>query len=117
MSEKLKIAISGEGRTPSVNIIPDLTADIVGCGYLLTEDLISDTPSIKTLLTNEEFTKLEQQAISTYWEMNKPFSDPVYICPKCGGGMCRENNMVYTSNPPCYRYQCNKCGNSEFRHI
>lgn len=40
------------------------------------------------------------------------YSEPIYQCPKpkCGGGMCKDLNMVLTSKPPQYLYKCNKCG-------
>lgn len=33
-------------------------------------------------------------------------------CPKCGSKMKIESvdGLTYTSNPPCYRYKCNNCG-------
>ena len=34
-----------------------------------------------------------------------------YVCPKCGQGrMELDEGIVLTSNPPQYRYQCDKCG-------
>lgn len=42
-------------------------------------------------------------------------SEPKYICPKCGGGMCKNETMVFASNPPQYKYQCNKCGHVEYQ--
>ena len=40
------------------------------------------------------------------------YSEPKYKCPKidCGGGMCKNNTIVLTSNPPKFIYKCNKCG-------
>ena len=70
-----------------------------------------------TLYDAETFDKMSKDAVTTYFEMMKPWSDPVYKCRHCGGGMRRENNMVYASNPPCYRYECDTCGKSEFQHI
>lgn len=43
------------------------------------------------------------------------WSEPKYICPKCGGGMCRNEIMVLTSNPPQYEYRCNKCSYIEYQ--
>lgn len=43
------------------------------------------------------------------------WSEPKYICPKCGGGMCRNNMIVLTTCPPKYEYKCNKCGNLEYQ--
>ena len=42
------------------------------------------------------------------------YSKPVYICKKCGGGMCRNEMVVYTSLPPKYEYRCNSCSNIEY---
>lgn len=43
------------------------------------------------------------------------WSEPKYICPECGGGMCRNEMMVLTSNPPQYEYRCNKCNYIEYQ--
>ena len=45
----------------------------------------------------------------------REWSEPKYICPKCGGGMCKHESIVYASNPPQYEYKCNKCGNIEYQ--
>lgn len=45
----------------------------------------------------------------------REWSEPKYICPKCGGGMCKNETMVFASNPPQYKYQCNKCGHVEYQ--
>ena len=43
------------------------------------------------------------------------WSEPKYLCPECGGGMCRNETMVLTSNPPQYEYRCNKCDHVEYQ--
>lgn len=45
----------------------------------------------------------------------REWSEPKYICPKCGGGMCKNETMVFASNHPQYKYQCNKCGHVEYQ--
>ena len=50
-----------------------------------------------------------------YASSPREWSEPKYICPKCGGGMCRHESIVYASNPPQYEYKCNKCGNVEYQ--
>lgn len=41
----------------------------------------------------------------------KPLKRVNYVCPKCGQGMMKlDEGIVLTSNPPQYRYQCDKCG-------
>ena len=42
------------------------------------------------------------------WE---PLKRVGYVCPKCGKGTMKlDEGIVLTSNPPQYRYQCDKCG-------
>ena len=43
------------------------------------------------------------------------WSEPKYICPKCGGGMCRNEMVVLTSYPVQYKYKCDKCGYVEYQ--
>ena len=41
----------------------------------------------------------------------KPLKRVGYVCPKCGQGRMKlDEGIVLTSNPPQYRYQCDKCG-------
>ena len=41
----------------------------------------------------------------------KPLKRAGYVCPKCGQGRMKlDEGIVLTSNPPQYRYQCDKCG-------
>ena len=61
----------------------------------------------------EEIRKTEREE-----EKNIKWSDPMYPCPKCGGGM-RMNmfgGRILTSLPPIRQseYQCDKCGFTEF---
>lgn len=61
----------------------------------------------------EEIRKTEREE-----EKNIKWSDPMYPCPKCGGGM-RMNmfgGRVLTSLPPIRQseYQCDNCGFTEF---
>lgn len=46
---------------------------------------------------------------------NLPRSEPKYRCPKCGGGMRRNEMVVLTSYPAQYEYQCDKCGHVEYQ--
>lgn len=74
-------------------------------GDVFVTGLITDLP------TADEYRK----AIGVPYSYHREWSEPKYICPKCGGGMCRNETMVFTSNPPQYKYQCNKCGNVEYQ--
>ena len=41
----------------------------------------------------------------------KPLKRVGYVCPKCGKGTMKlDEGIALTSNPPQYRYQCDKCG-------
>lgn len=45
------------------------------------------------------------------------WSAPMYQCPKCGGGMCKNLMITLTTWPPQYEYQCDKCGHTEYQYI
>ena len=77
----------------------------INTGDVFVTGLITDLP------TADEYRK----AIGVPYSYHREWSEPKYICPKCGGGMCRNETMVFTSNPPKYEYQCNKCGNVEYQ--
>lgn len=72
---------------------------------------------MSSLLTTDEFDKLESRFIEGYVAAQKEWSEPIFKCKVCSGGMCRQNNIVYTSNPPKYMYKCDKCGHIEYRAI
>lgn len=64
--------------------------------------------------SREELIKVIEGLEKTEPEEIKQWSDPVYPCPKCGGGM-RMNmygGRILTSIPPIRQseYQCDKCG-------
>lgn len=44
------------------------------------------------------------------------YSEPKYKCPMidCSGGMCKNNQITVTSNPPKFIYKCNKCGHVDY---
>lgn len=68
------------------------------------------------LPSEEEFINANQPSVLMF-QMNK-WSEPKYKCPKCNeGGMRKEEDIIYTSNPPCYRYECDHCGYSTFHHF
>lgn len=47
----------------------------------------------------------------------KPLKRVGYVCPKCGKGTMKlEEGIVLTSNPPQYRYQCDRCGYVKCSH-
>lgn len=68
-------------------------------------DLTTDLP------TADEYRK----SIGVPYDYQHEWSEPKYVCPKCGGGMCKNKTMVLASNPPQYKYQCNRCGHVEYQ--
>lgn len=56
-----------------------------------------------------------RNSIGAQYYYQREWSEPKYICPKCGGGMCKHENIVFCSNPPQYEYECNKCGHVEYQ--
>ena len=62
-----------------------------------------------------------EQFIETHTKFTQPvvprYSQPLYQCPKCGGGMCKDNlsSYVIATNPPIDSdlYKCDSCGFEE----
>lgn len=77
-----------------------------------------DIESTKLTVLPSEAEYVELNKPSILWFKQEKWSEPRYKCPKCDeGGMRREEDMIYTSNPPCHRYECDKCGYSTFHHF
>ena len=64
------------------------------------------------LPTSEEYAAMCVPAIFN----TQQYSEPKYICPVCGGGMCRDETVICPSNPPKRKYVCDKCGNVEYQY-
>lgn len=88
-----------DGKTLVINSNGKNTGDVFVTG------LSTDLP------TADEY----RESIGFPYYYQREWSEPKYICPKCGGGMCRHENIVLTSNPPQYEYQCNKCSHVEYQ--
>lgn len=66
---------------------------------------------VKDLPSAEEYQKSLEQFIP-----NETWSEPKYLCPKCGeGGMRRREDIVLASYPPQRLYECDKCGHTEYQ--
>jgi hypothetical protein len=74
-------------------------------------DNILDELDIRDLPTKEKYHSNIMEAYQTDVSL---FSEPIYLCPKCNGGMCRDYQYVRLSYPPRYFYKCNKCEYEEF---
>ena len=66
------------------------------------------------LPTAKEYSEMANKAA---FQFTARWSEPKYQCPKCGGGMCRDEMTICASLPPKYTYQCNKCGHVEYQYI
>ena len=64
------------------------------------------------LPTKEEYEK----SISISSCRIEQWSEPIYQCPKCDGGMCKNLMITLTSMPPKYEYRCNKCGHVDYQY-
>lgn len=75
----------------------------------INSEKLSCITSITNLPTAKEYREAAQKD-PLQW------SEPKYQCPKCGGGMRRNEMVVLTSYPPQYEYQCDKCGYIEYQY-
>lgn len=74
---------------------------------------LSCSTSITNLPTAKEYREAAQKSA---FQFSSQWSEPKYQCPKCGGGMCRNEMVVLTSYPAQYEYQCDKCGYVEYQY-
>lgn len=66
------------------------------------------------LLTAKEY---EDIANNIAFQSTDQWSEPKYQCPKCDGGMRRNEMIVLTSYPAKYEYQCDKCGHIDYQYM
>lgn len=66
------------------------------------------------LPTAEEY---REAAEKVAFQFTSQWSEPKYRCPKCGGGMCRNNMITLTTYPAQYEYRCDKCGHKEYQYM
>ena len=86
---------------------------------------VDNTIATTTAVATEDYSVTHLPSAKEYSEMaNKAafqftgqWSEPKYQCPKCGGGMCRDEMTVLTSYPPQRKYQCNKCGHVDYQYM
>ncbi len=60
----------------------------------------------------DEFNKM----ISIDAQEMKPRSQVNIECPRCGAKLFRRNDIILTSNPPQYQYECDKCNWVGYSH-
>ena len=73
----------------------------------------SEKLSCSTSITNLPTAKEYREAALPF---TSQWSEPKYQCPKCGGGMHRNEMVVLTSYPAQYEYQCDQCGYIEYQY-
>ena len=65
------------------------------------------------LPTAKEYSEMAEKVAFPF---TAQWSEPKYQCPKCGGGMRRNNMVVLTTYPAKYEYQCDKCGHVDYQY-
>ena len=79
----------------------------------INSEKLSCITSTTNLPTAKEYREASQKSA---FQFTSQWSEPKYKCPKCGGGMCRNEMVVLTSYPAQYEYQCDKCGYIEYQY-
>ena len=112
---KYKLAFKANGGEFSP-LLEDILRQGISYGISFASIALASTPADITLKTEAE-NKLPSK--DEYKDSLGPvkhilssseWSEPMFKCPKCGGGMCRNNMIICTSNPPKNKYKCDKCG-------
>lgn len=70
--------------------------------------------SVTHLPSAKEYSEMANKSA---FQFTARWSEPKYQCPKCGGGMCRNEMVVLTSYPAQYEYQCDKCGHIDYQYM
>ena len=76
--------------------------------------IATNISSVTSLPTSKEYTEAVNKVA---FQFTCQWSEPKYQCPKCDGGMCKNQMKVLTSYPAKYEYQCNKCGHIEYQYM
>lgn len=72
---------------------------------------------INNAINNSLPSAKEYREMANQIDFSARWSEPKYQCPKCNGGMRRDETIVLSSFPPQYMYECNKCGYRESQYI
>lgn len=85
--------------------------------------ITTTTTNIKVEKYNDSTTHLptakeyEKAANKIAFQFIDQWSEPKYQCPKCGGGMRRNEMIILTSYPAKYEYQCDKCSHIDYQYM
>ena len=83
-----------------------------------TLNAITTSDATLTTATNLPTAKeYSEMANKLAFQFTAQWSEPKYQCPKCGGGMRRNEMIVLTSYPAQYEYQCDKCGYIDYQYM
>lgn len=87
-------------------------------GYISTDTITITVGNcdntITRLPTAKEYSEMAQK---TAFQFTGQWSEPKYQCPKCDGGMRKDLTMVIDTYPAQYKYQCDKCGHTEYQYM
>lgn len=72
---------------------------------------------INNAINNSLPTAKEYREMANQIDISAQWSEPKYQCPKCNGGMRRDETIVLSSFPAQYMYECDKCGYRESQYI
>ena len=73
-----------------------------------------------SLMTKEQYEDWINRLESEDRNIKPQWSQPIYICPKCGGGMCKNlwtcRSLTVMPSITEYEYRCDneQCGNIEY---
>lgn len=66
-----------------------------------------------SLMSKEEYLKIRPKITANYLSLSE-YSNPVYRCDKCGGGMCKNLSygLTVATMPPISQsvFRCDTCG-------
>lgn len=91
---------------------------IYGMNGYVSATTMSINSNIGDIATNLPTAKEYSEAANKMaFQFTFKWSEPKYQCPKCGGGMRRNEMVVLTSYPAQYEYQCDKCGHVDYQYM
>lgn len=95
------------GMAYGVPLVSKILASIEFDPFGDTSDITDELPSIEQYQSSKFAIAMQ----------NDEYSEPLFKCPKCDGGMCKNLTRTLTSLPPSYEYKCDKCGHIEYLRV
>ena len=111
--------IADNGQEPTytkaeIDEIYNLAYDKIDTTYSLTNQLEEKTKELEDRILSILPTFDEYAAGEPYDFFMQQWSEPKCQCPECHYPMRRRNDMILTSFPPMYEYQCIHCQHIEY---